>query len=226
MYRRRRITVLVLALVVIVLLVVGITLMVKAVGKVRAEAAQPDPVEEVAEPQAPGPEGDAASGSCPAGGVALKGDVNAEEYPKGEQPEFTIEVQNTHSADCLIDVGTEQQEFLVRHEGDTVWSSRYCRNEEGDRETAENRIVFPAQESKKTTLVWNRIPVDDSCHQAGEDFAAGEYELVVKLGDIESDPVPFTLRAGEDEAEETGEPTEDPSEQAQSPTEEPTGSGE
>lgn len=215
MYRRRRITVFVLALIVVALLVLGVTLMVKAIGKVREQASQPAPVEAVAEPTAPGPEGDAASGNCPAGEVGVKAAVNAEEFPKGEKPQFTIEVTNGHDADCLIDVGTSQQEFVVRHDGDTVWSSEYCRSEDDD---AESRIVFTAGESKKTTFTWNRIPVDDSCRQVGDDFSAGDYEVVVKLGDQESEPVPFVLQdadkgaGSEDDESASPEPADEPEE--------------
>lgn len=214
MFRRRRITVGILALIVAAVLTVGVVLAVQAVQGIRDGLSAPAPVAETPDPTAPGPEGDAASGECPPDTTRVAASTDEDEYDVDEEPVLTIEVTNGHSADCLIDVGEAQQEFVVERDGDTVWSSRYCGpdydEEEGEEGT--NPLVFPAESSKKATLTWPRIPVDDSCRQTDEAFPAGEYDLIVKLGEEESEPVPFILAsdpADEDDGAEDADTADD-----------------
>lgn len=206
MYRRRRVTVGVLAIIVAAVLTVGSVLAVQAVQGIRESLAQPVPAANTPDPTAPGPQGDAGSGECPAGSTEVAASTDADEYDVDQQPVLTIEVTNGHGADCIIDVGEGQQEFVIEHEGNTVWSSRYCATTEDD--SAKNLLVFPAQSAKKASLTWPRTPVDESCRQTDEAFPAGEYDLVVKLGEKESDSVRFTLAA--DPADEESGDADDP----------------
>lgn len=183
----------ILALVVAAVLVLGIVLMVKAVQGIREDMAAPAPEPTTTEAAAPGPEASEGSGACPPDSVRVAASTDEDEYEDGEEPELTIEVTNGHDADCIIDVGEAHQEFVIERDGDTVWSSRYCAATGEDDEAATNPLVFPAQSSKKASLTWPRIPVDDECRQTDESFPAGEYALVVKLGETESDPARFSL---------------------------------
>lgn len=203
LYRRRRIIVAVLAIIVASVLTLGVVLAVQAVQSVREGLSGPAPAAESPEPSAPGPVGDAGSGDCPPDTTRVVAATDEDEYEDDEEPVLTIEVQNTHSADCLIDVGTERQEFVIEHEGDTVWSSRYCESSDDGAEGESNPLVFPAKSGKKTSLEWPRVPVDDSCRQTDEAFPAGEYDLIVKLGDEESEPAPFILKG--DPADDAGD---------------------
>ncbi|HLS33906.1 MAG TPA: hypothetical protein VK039_09980, partial [Brevibacterium sp.] len=193
MYRRRRVVVGVLAIIVAAVLTLGVVLAVQAIQSVREGMTEPEPVAESPEPSAPGPPEDAGSGACPPDTTRVSASTDEDEYEEDEEPVLTIAVKNTHSADCVIDVGTERQEFVIERDGDTVWSSRYCEASEEDAEGGSNPLVFPAQSEKKTSLDWPRIPVDDSCRQTGDAFSAGEYALIVKLGEEESEPARFTL---------------------------------
>ena len=217
LYRRRRAVVAVLAIIVASVLTLGVVLAVQAVESVREGTSGPEPAAESPEPSAPGPVGDAGSGACPPDTTRVAASTDEDEYEEDEEPVLTIEVQNTHSADCLIDVGTGRQEFVIEHDGDTVWSSRYCESSDEEAEGESNPLVFPAKSGKKTSLDWPRIPVDDSCRQTDEAFPAGQYDLIVKLGEEESEPARFTLKGdpadeagddpaeGDDEAEGDGE---------------------
>ncbi len=209
LYRRRRLIVAVLAIIVAGVLTLGVVLAVQAVQSVREGMSDPGPVAESPEPSAPGPEGDAGSGGCPPDTTRVAASTDEDEYDEDEEPVLTIEVKNTHSADCLIDVGAARQEFVIEREGETVWSSRYCEpaeeGEEGE-EGESNPLVFPAKSSKETSLDWPRVPVDDSCKQTDDAFPAGQYDLIVKLGEEESEPARFTLKG--DPAEDAGETAE------------------
>jgi hypothetical protein len=194
----------ILAIVVAAVLVLGIVLMVKAVQGIREDMSAPAPEPTTTEAAAPGPEASEGSGACPPDSVRLAASTDEDEYEDGEEPELTIEVTNGHDADCIIDVGEAHQEFVIERDGDTVWSSLYCAATGEDDEAATNPLVFPAQSSKKASLTWPRIPVDDECRQTDESFPAGEYALVVKLGETESEPARFSL------VEEAGDGTSEP----------------
>lgn len=197
----------VLAIVVIGLVILGIVLMVKAIQGIRDDLSAPAPEPTTTQPTAPGPADGEGSGTCPTDSVQVEASTDEDEYDIDEEPQLTIEVTNGHDADCLIDVGEAQQEFVIERDGDTVWSSRYCAATSEDDEAASNPLVFPAQSSKKASLTWPRIPVDDNCRQTDEAFPAGDYALIVKLGEAESEPATFTLAEDPDaqaDDEETG----------------------
>ena len=193
-YRRRRITLGVLSLVVVGLLVLGITGIVKAIGsgsdgsdKVAAEETTPAETTTAA----PVPDKKAASGKCPEDKVSLKAKVDPKSVKDGKEPEFGMVIENGHTATCLIEVGTEKQEFIVEKDGDVVWSSEYCAASKD--ENAEASTEFAPESEKTAKLKWNRIKVDSNCNREDSDFAPGDYELIVKLDDKKSEPTKFTL---------------------------------
>ncbi|WGP07147.1 hypothetical protein QFE97_05110 [Bacillus subtilis] len=194
MYRRRRITLGVLSLVVVGLLVLGITGIVKAIGsgsdgsdKVAAEETTPAETTTAA----PVPDKKAASGKCPEDKVSLKAKIDPKSVKDGKEPEFGMVIENGHTATCLIEVGTEKQEFIVEKDGDVVWSSEYCAASKD--ENAEASTEFAPESEKTAKLKWNRIKVDSNCNREDSDFAPGDYELIVKLDDKKSEPTKFTL---------------------------------
>ncbi|WP_253720057.1 hypothetical protein [Brevibacterium renqingii] len=219
-YRRRRITLGVLSLVVLGLLVLGIVGIAKAIG-----GSGGDGDEVTAEPEkqsesttaAPVPDKKAASGRCPEDKIALKAKVDPKSVKDGQKPEFGMVIENKHTATCLIEVGTKQQEFVVEKDGDVVWSSKYCAASKD--ENAEVSTEFAPHSEKTAKLKWNRIPVDKNCNRKDDDFAPGEYDLIVKLDDKESKPTTFELekdaaaKAEEKKAEEEESEKKDSSEE-------------
>lgn len=193
-YRRRRITLGVFSLVVVGLLVLGVVGIVKAIGgsgggdgEVAAE--QPTAAEETT--AAPIPDEKAASGKCPDDMIALKAEIDPKKVKDGAEPEFGMVIENKHDATCLIEVGTKEQEFVIEKDGDEVWSSKYCAAKKD--ENAEVITEFAPQSKKTAKLKWNRIQVDKNCNKTNKDFAAGQYDLIVKLGEEESKPASFEL---------------------------------
>ncbi|TGD30638.1 hypothetical protein EB835_11960 [Brevibacterium sp. S22] len=194
MYRRRRITLGVASLLVLGLLVLGIVGIVKAIGG-RSDEPDKTAVEETTPAEstttAPVPDKKAASGKCPEGKVSLKAKVDPKSVKDGKEPEFGMVIENDHTATCLIEVGTEKQEFIVEKDGDVVWSSKYCAAAKD--ENAEASTEFAPQSEKTAKLKWNRTKVDKNCNRSDEDFAPGDYDLIVKLEDKKSEPTTFTL---------------------------------
>ena len=195
-YRRRRITLGVLSLVVIGLIVLGVVGITKALtGGGEQPVAEPAPTSASPTPQAPVPDEKAASGACPEKAVAVSAKVDKKSYDENAKPKFEMTVANNHTATCLIEVGTKQQEFVVKQGSDVVWSSKYCAAD--DDENAEAPTEFAPQSQKTAQFEWNRVRVDDNCNRMDKGFAPGKYALVVKLGEKESEPAPFTLEKDE-----------------------------
>ncbi|MGJ7539976.1 hypothetical protein ACSFCK_06820 [Brevibacterium luteolum] len=205
-YRRRRIVVGVLALIVVCLLVLGIVLMVKAIQKVRQDSRDQAAAEATAaqspEPTLPAPTGDEASGACPVDAVEIIAGTDEEFYAPGASATLELTVKNNHDVACAISVGPEHQVFEIRQGGKTQWSTEYCTP--GGDEADEDVRVFAPDTERKSTLKWQMIPTDKNCNRTGDSFKAGEYELVTKLGEVESKPARFTVE------EPSPEPTEKP----------------
>src|SRR5699024_4839810 len=149
---------------------------------------------------APVPDEKAASGKCPEDKIALKAEVDPKSVEDGEEPEFGMVVENNHTVTCLIDVGTKEQEFVVKKDGDVVWSSKYCAAPKD--ENAEVSTEFAPQSEKTAKLKWNRIQVDKNCNRTDEDFAPGKYDLIVKLDDRASEPTTFEQKKDDESGEE------------------------
>jgi hypothetical protein len=210
-YRRRRLVAGTLALALVAAVAVGIILLVQTIGGlVTAEDAEPvaGPTE-TAEPTAPVPTGDAASGECPPEAVTVSAAVDEKSFEVGDTARFELMVQNTHHAACMIAVGTSLQTFEVRKDGDTVWSSAYCADPGADGDAADASIVFAPGAEKRSVLSWKIEPVTQDCKRSDQAFAGGKYELVTKLGDAESAPAGFEIRVPEPPPEES--PSEAPS---------------
>lgn len=192
-YRRRRYMLLLLSVVVIALLVLGVVGIVKGLGGSGENnpEAEDTPVVTPTSEAAPVPDEKAASGKCPEDKVGLKAEVDKKTFKEDAEPKFGMVIENKHTATCLIEVGTEEQEFLVQKDGNEVWSSQYCAADED--ENAEVSTEFAPESEKTSRFKWNRVQVDENCNRTNEEFAPGKYELVVKLGDKKSKPVPFEL---------------------------------
>lgn len=206
-YRRRRIVVGVLALIVVCLLVLGVVLMVKAVQKVRQDSRDKAAAEAAAaqspEPTLPAPTGDEASGACPADAVEIIAGTDADSYDPGASATLELTVKNNNDVACAISVGPEHQVFEIRQDGKTQWSSEYCTPDE--KAADEDVRVFAPGTERKSTLKWQMIPTDKNCNRTADSFSAGDYELVTKLGEVESKPAKFSVKEPEPEKSEKPE---------------------
>lgn len=222
-YRRRRYMLLLASLVVIALLVLGIVGIVKGLGGGGDEkpAAEDTPS---ASPTsaAPVPDKKAASGKCPVDKVGLKAKVDKKSFKDEAKPKFKMVIENKHTATCLIDVGTKEQEFLVKKNGDVVWSSKFCAADKD--ENAEVSTEFAPESEKSAQFEWNRVQVDKNCNRTNKEFGPGDYELVVKLGDEKSKPAKFELEkdaAAKAKEKKAAEDEKAKDEKSEAPTEKP-----
>ena len=219
-YRRRRITVLGLSVVVLALFTVGIVLLAQGLTKNTAGPGEPQVQAGSGNEQGgagesdgsdgaggesaePGP--DEASGKCPTEAVEISAKTDKPSYKPNSVIKLELGVTNKHNASCAIDVGPQKQTFTVKKDKDTVWSSAFCVSGKQKDQTQ----VFVAGANKKSVLPWDMIPTDDKCNRTKDTLDPGEYTLVTKLGDIESQPAKFVVEkpeekkpAGEDKSQD------------------------
>ena len=209
-YRRRRITVLGLAVVVLALFTVGIVLLAQGLTKNPAGPGEPQAQTQSGEeqgqggqegesgesgesggsgeqPAGPGP--DESSGKCPTEAVEISAKTDKPSYKPNSVIKLELGVTNKHNASCAIDVGPKKQTFTVKKDKGTVWSSAFCVSGQQKDQTQ----VFVSGANKKSVLPWDMIPTDDKCNRTKDTLDPGEYTLVTKLGDIESQPAKFVV---------------------------------
>jgi len=201
-YRRRRLTVLSLAVVVVVLFIVGIVLLAQALtGGGADRTAQPgdagQPADDPTSQAAPGPEGDEASGNCPHGAVSVMAKTNKDSYKPGETAKLQLTVKNGNSKDCSIEVGSEAQNYVVQKDGKTVWASKFC----ADGGPSDVK-TFAAGAEKKATVSWDMVPADNTCKKTADQLEPGDYQLITQLGDVKSEPVTFKVEDDEKSSDE------------------------
>jgi hypothetical protein len=114
-------------------------------------------------------------------------------FTQGTSVQFTIRIRNDSDRNCRRDIGGDLRELYLRQgTGATkVWSSRDCDAPTG----TEVKELTPSFETEYW-VVWSGR-ASDSCNgdnPGGEPVAAGEYELVARLGTAYSDPLPITIQ--------------------------------
>ena len=200
-YRRRRLTVLGLSVVVVALLVLGVVLLVQAFAQRPKVDAQQAPAgqEQAAQPTeeaAPGPGEGEASGECPPQAMKVEAKTDKDTYTVKSSIKLELLVTSEHDSSCQFAVGPDVQSFTIKQNKDTVWSSDYCRA--GEQEPSVQ--VFAPGAQKRSVLPWDMIPTDKNCNRTADTLEAGQYQFTVKLGDLESQPVSFTVTDPEAEA--------------------------
>lgn len=203
--RRRRLVVLIAMLVAVGLVAWG---SMAAVGAFRAMTA-PDtagaptsPAGESDDAAANGtPSADAsASGSaspspseeptgCQPGDVVVKASTEQRQHGPEDNPVLVMTVQNTGEFDCEVNVGTGQQEFLVKSGDDRIFSTADCAADPGDLDIT----MEPGQE-ETARFTWERVRSAPGCQTVAAKPRPGTYVFEAKLGNRESNVAVFELQ--------------------------------
>lgn len=188
-YRRRRLVVFggLIAVVLVIVLIV-----VRPFGGEPATAPVPSASPEASTAQEqpsgePAPEAsasvDPASSPCPGTALQVAALTDAQSYGEGVLPQLTLSVTNVSQSACLLDAGTQNQQFLVTSGAEQIWLSSDCAAEPQDAE-----VVLEAgqQLASSTPLVWNRTrSVEGDC-EGGSVVSPGFYNLEVTINGVTS----------------------------------------
>lgn len=140
----------------------------------------------------PTPEPSATLTMCASGDVTVSALTDKEVYRAGEKPKLSIRVVNDGDDDCVMDVGTATQSFVIVSGPDTWWRSTDCQ-----KASNEQRVTLEPGRAvtSVTPLEWDRTRSSaDTCGDDRPSAGAGWYNLIVEIGGIESEARQFELR--------------------------------
>lgn len=171
------------------------------VAELTRDDGEPVPTPSVSTPAPPEPSespgDDSEAAACTTDNIAVRAATDQQEYGKGQNPVFTLELENIGEEDCEANVGTVEQDFVVSQGEDRIISSAVCQS------NAENHItVLVPGQVETVTWEWGRFGANADCTEFNQDLPAGEYQLTTALGESTSEPVTFVLAEPEDAPDE------------------------
>jgi hypothetical protein len=126
---------------------------------------------------------------CPDSTLAVKGLTNAPQYFIGDQPKFTMVVTNIGLVACKRDVGAAVlAAYVYSLDNKRLWSNLDCAP---SNETLVK--AFTPGEQVTTAVTWTGMGSAPHCPLPRPAIGPGTYNLVVQLGNLRSQPVPFIL---------------------------------
>ncbi|MFM6974427.1 MAG: hypothetical protein ACKOXM_04740 [Agromyces sp.] len=131
---------------------------------------------------------------CQPNQIQVVARTDAETYAAGQLPQLSVQVSNTSSTPCLLNVGTAQQIFTITMGSEVVWASTDCQTEASDSDL----IIEPGQPLTSEPLQWDRTRSNPgTCTVTAREpvpAAGASYSLAVSIGGIGSaTPASFTL---------------------------------
>lgn len=132
---------------------------------------------------------DAAAGDCPPGDIVISAATDQPAYSEGEEPVLELRVDNTGEEPCEANLGTSQQVFTVYSGSDRIFSTEGCQVEGEDA-----LVEISPDEQERARLTWPRVRTGDDCAQVDGELGSGTYRLEVSLGELQAQPVSFTLQ--------------------------------
>ncbi|WP_156837254.1 hypothetical protein [Nesterenkonia alba] len=157
-----------------------------------AEEATGDPTPEAEEAE----DDDAAEdslpeGHCAPGDIEVTASTHQESYLADEAPLLIMEVTNTGSTECTIDVGTAEQTWTITHNGEQIFTTEDCAVE-----TDSLELEFEPGQSEDARFTWPRSDSSVDC-TAPAQLPGGDYQLTVSVSGVASEPHTFEV-AGDD----------------------------
>ena len=132
--------------------------------------------------------------ACEYADIQVEALTDKESYEADERVEMQFSIMNTGDVPCQVNVGTTEQDYEVKAQGETVYQYSHCTENRVDQVVTLN----PDEARVTTPIEWDRTYSDENnCDDDLDEVPAGdvEYTLTVYVAGIESvQPVPFTLK--------------------------------
>lgn len=132
--------------------------------------------------------------ACAKGTVKVQALTDASTYAAGQYPKLTMQVTNTGSAACSLNVGTSQQKFSITSNGETYWLSTDCLTDSSDYPL----VLQPNVPVSSEPIIWDRTRSNPgTCQLATRDAVPANgtsYTLTAAVDGFTSDSsTTFTL---------------------------------
>ncbi|MFL0711297.1 MAG: hypothetical protein ACJLS2_00250 [Microcella pacifica] len=119
--------------------------------------------------------------------------TDSNSYGPEQQPLLSLTLLNTGSSPCILEAGSDVQEYVIVSGADRIWASTDCQ----DPGVAAPTVLEPGEEVSTTPFPWSRTrSTPDDCDAERDPVTAGgaTYRLSVSVGDFASDgDLPFLL---------------------------------
>ncbi|MGA8115477.1 MAG: hypothetical protein WCA46_17580 [Actinocatenispora sp.] len=125
---------------------------------------------------------------CSDGDLAVTTRTHPEKVPLGSYPTLYLTIRNTSSSACTVDIGADQQELWITHDGRRMWSSNDCDANHG----TDVRRFGPGA-GVTFRRAWDSRTSSDGCREARTVVGRGDYQLHGRLGERKGKPVDFTV---------------------------------
>lgn len=126
----------------------------------------------------PSPSSPAPLQTCPDSAVQVTAESDAESYPSGAAPRFTLTVRNVGSVACRRALGPGAVELRVFSGEDRIWSSDDCNDAK-----EQGILTLPAGAARATTVQWSGKRTKPGC-QTGDPAQPGTYRVSARVGSI------------------------------------------
>lgn len=132
--------------------------------------------------------------ACDPANLTVTAATDKPSYATGEVPQLSFTVKNTGATACVLNAGTDQQDFLITSgkQKEKYWDSKDCQS---DSTPAQVPLDAGGEISSGVPLEWNRTRSSTStCTTGGAAVPAGAtYQLTVTVSGVSSDPVNIVL---------------------------------
>ena len=153
-----------------------------------AETAEP----EGDETEPPPADADGTPAPCTAGSVQVEAVMDKDNYAQDERPQLSLTLTNSGSSACLLQAGTDVQEYRITSGSDLIWSSKHCQQDQQPTEA----VLEPGKSVSTTPFEWSRERSDPATCEGERTAAVGggaTYVLQVFVGDLQSETNRFVL---------------------------------
>lgn len=106
-----------------------------------------------------------------------------------ENPVLVMTVENTGEFDCDVNVGTNQQEFLIESGDDRIFSTKDCASD-----TTVLDITMEPGQKETARFTWERVRSAPGCPEVSANPRPGTYKFTAKLGSRTSNIAVFELQ--------------------------------
>ena len=141
---------------------------------------------------APEGEPEMPEGYCQPSDITITASTREDSYGADEAPLLVMEIENTGSQECTVDVGTAEQTWHITHGGDEIFTINQC---DFSRDSYE--IELEPEQSENAQFSWPRSDSNLDCTQPAP-LPGGDYELTVGISGITSTPHTFEMAGTEE----------------------------
>jgi hypothetical protein len=127
----------------------------------------------------------AADGACDPANISVEPKTDATTYAEGISPMLSLSVTNSGDTACLMNVGSDVQEYRITSGEELIWSSKDCQTDP----VALQQELQPGVPVDSTPFAWDRTRSDAAACEAERTqvtAAGASYHLSVLIDGVKS----------------------------------------